>query len=393
MAGPLIATKLHVPRLRRGLVARPRLLERVGLGVDSKVTLVSAPAGFGKSTLLTEWLAGAPADGRSVAWLSLDAADSDAATFWRYVVTALQNTLDGVGSRALELITSSPPATDLVLTTLVNELAAWPGDVWLVLDDYHLVDGPEVGQGMTFLLTHLPPHVHVVLSTRADPDLPLARWRVRGELVEIRAADLRFTLDEAAQYLNDVTGLHLAAGDVEALEGRTEGWIAALQLAALSLRDRADVGGFIAQFAGTDRYLVDYLVEEVLAQQDDRVREFLLRSAVLDRLTGPLCDAVVGIEDGREMLTTLERANLFLVPLDDQRQWFRYHHLFADVLRARLLAEQPDLVPVLHQRASLWYEAHDVADEAIRHALAGQRFRSRRVPHGARCPRDPARPS
>ncbi|GIG21126.1 helix-turn-helix transcriptional regulator [Cellulomonas chitinilytica] len=333
---------------------------------------MSAPAGFGKSTLVTEWLAGDPADGRSLAWLSLDAADNDAATFWRYVVTAFQGALGGAGSGALELIGSSPLPTDLVLTTLLNELAAAPGDVWLVLDDFHLVDSPEISHAMTSLLTHLPPHVHVVLSTRADPDLPLARWRAHGELVEIRAADLRFTLDEAAEYLNTVTGLHLTARDVEVLEERTEGWIAALQLAALSIRGRADVGGFIAQFAGTDRYLVDYLVEEVLAQQEQAVREFLLRTAVLDRLTGTLCDAVVGGDDGRDMLTTLERANLFLVALDDQREWFRYHHLFADVLRARLLAEQPDLVPLLHQRASRWYEAHDLADEAVRHALAAR---------------------
>ncbi|MEZ0448051.1 LuxR C-terminal-related transcriptional regulator [Cellulomonas sp. ICMP 17802] len=370
MAGPLIATKLRVPTLRRGLVARPRLLQRVRLGIDAKVTLVSAPAGFGKSTLLAEWLAGTPADGRAVAWLSLDAADDDPATFWRYVITALQGATGGAGSGALELTTTSPLPTDLVLTTLLNELAAAPDDVWLVLDDYHLVDGHEIGEGMTFLLTHLPPHVHVVLSTRADPDLPLARWRVRGELVEIRAADLRFTRDEAAEYLAQVTGLPLTAGDVEALEERTEGWIAALQLAALSIRGRADVGGFIAQFAGTDRYLVDYLVDEVLAHLEEPVREFLLRTAVLDRLTGSLCDAVVGGAGGREMLTTLERANLFLVPLDDRREWFRYHHLFADVLRARVLAEHPELVPALHERASRWYEAHDLLDEAVRHALA-----------------------
>jgi LuxR family maltose regulon positive regulatory protein len=334
---------------------------------------VSAPAGFGKTTLLADWFHEADGADRRVAWLSLDASDHEPASFWTYVVTALQAAVPGVGASALELI-SSPMPTDLVLTTLLNELAAAPGDVWLVLDDYHLVDSREVSEGMTFLLTHLPPHVHVVLSTRADPDLPLARWRVRGELVEIRAADLRFTYDEAAEYLNEVTGLHLTAGDVEALEERTEGWIAALQLAALSIQGRDDVSGFIAQFAGTDRYLVDYLVEEVLAHQPEPVREFLLRSAVLDRLTGPLCDAVVGRDDGRDMLTTLERANLFLVPLDDQREWFRYHHLFADVLQARMLAERPDLVPQLHQRASRWYEAHDFAEEAIRHALASRDF-------------------
>ena len=309
-----------------------------------------------------------------MAWLSLDPSDNEPASFWTCVVTALQTAVPGVGSSALELIASSPLPTDLVLTTVLNELAAAPGEVWLVLDDYHLVDSHDVRDGMAFLLEHLPPQVHVVISTRADPDLPLSRWRVRGELVEIRAADLRFTSDEAATYLNEATGLHLAAGDVEVLEERTEGWIAALQLAALSIQGREDVSSFIARFAGNDRYIVDYLVEEVLAHQPEPVREFLLHTAVLDRLTGPLCDALTGRDDGSRMLTTLERANLFLVPLDDQRQWYRYHHLFADVLRARLLAEQPDLVPLLHQRASGWYEAHDSAEEAVSHALAARDF-------------------
>jgi LuxR family maltose regulon positive regulatory protein len=374
VAGPLIATKLYVPKLRPGLVARPRLLERLRRGADRRLTLLSAPAGFGKTTLLAEWLGGTPGEDRSVAWLSLDPADNEPASFWTYVVTALQAAVPGVGTGALELIESSPLPTDLMLTTLLNELAAAPGEIWLVLDDYHLLDSHDVRDGMTLLLEHLPPHVHVVLSTRADPDLPLARWRVRGELVEIRAADLRFTSDETATYLNETTGLHLAAGDVEVLEERTEGWIAALQLAALSIQGREDVSSFIARFAGNDRYLVDYLVEEVLAHQPEPVREFLLHTAVLDRLTGPLCEAVTRRDDGSHMLTTLQRANLFLVALDDQRQWYRYHHLFADVLRARLLAEQPDLVPLLHQRASHWYEAHDSAEEAVRHALAARDF-------------------
>ena len=374
MARPLIATKLFVPKLRSGLVARPRLRERLHRGTETKLTLVSAPAGFGKTTLLADWL-GETADGdRSVAWLSLDPADNEPSSFWTYVVSALQRAVPGIGSSALELITSSPVPTDLVVTTLLNELAAAPGEVWLVLDDYHLVDKTEIGQGVTFLLDHLPPHVHVILSTRADPDLQLARWRARSELVEIRAADLRFTPDEAVSYLNEATGLRLAAKDVETLEERTEGWIAALQLAALSLKGRDDASSFIARFAGNDRYIVDYLVEEVLQHQPEPVREFLLRSAVLDRLTGPLCDAVTGGDDGRDMLMTLERANLFLVALDDQREWYRYHHLFADVLRARLLSEQPDRVPLLHQRASEWYGHHDLTEEAVRHSLAARDF-------------------
>jgi LuxR family maltose regulon positive regulatory protein len=374
VARPLIATKLYVPKLRRGLVARPRLGAHLRRGAESRLTLVSAPAGFGKTTLLAEWLGETPGEDRCVAWLSLDPSDNEPESFWTYVVTALQTAVPGVGSGALELIASSPLPTDLVLTTLLNELAAAPGEVWLILDDYHLVDSHDVRDGMTFLLEHLPPHVHVVLSTRADPDLPLSRWRVRGELVEIRAADLRFTSDEATTYLNEATGLHLPAGDVEVLEERTEGWIAALQLAALSIQGREDVSSFIARFAGNDRYIVDYLVEEVLAHQSEPVREFLLHTAVLDRLTGPLCDTLTGRDDGSHMLTTLQRANLFLVALDDQGQWYRYHHLFADVLRARLFAEQPDLVPLLHQRASRWYEAHDSAEEAVRHALAARDF-------------------
>ncbi len=374
MARPLIATKLYVPKLRRGLVTRPRLIAHTRRGADAKLTLVSAPAGFGKTTLLAEWLGETPDDNRSVAWLSLDQADNEPVSFWTYVVTALQGAVPGVGSRALELITSSPVPTDLVLTTLVNELAAAPGAVWLVLDDYHLVDSHEVDQGLTFLLDHLPPHVHVVLSTRSDPDLPLSRMRVRGELVEIRAADLRFTVDEAAAYLEEATGLHLTARDVEVLEVRTEGWIAALQLAALSIKGRDDASGFISRFAGNDRYIVDYLVEEVLQHQPEPWREFLLHSSVLDRLTGPLCDAVTGRDDGGDMLRALERANLFIVALDDQREWYRYHHLFADVLRTRLLREQPDLVPLLHLRASQWYERRELTEESVRHALAAPDF-------------------
>jgi LuxR family maltose regulon positive regulatory protein len=374
MARPVIATKLYVPKLRRGLVARPRLTERLRRAAESRLTLVSAPAGFGKTTLLAEWLGGTAGEDRCLAWLSLDSADNEPASFWTYVVTALRTAVPGVGSGVLELIAASPMPTELVLTTMVNELAAAPGDVWLVLDDFHLVDSPDVGDGMAFLLEHLPPRVHVVVSTRADPDLPLSRWRVRGELVEIRAADLRFTSDEAAAYLHEATGLDLATEDVAALEERTEGWIAALQLAALSLQGRDDVGGFIARFTGNDRYVVDYLAEEVLQHQSDSVRSFLLSSAVLDRLTGPLCDAVTGREDGTDMLIALERANLFLVPLDERREWYRYHHLFADVLRARMLSEQPEQVPLLHRRASGWYERHDLTEDAVRHALVGRDF-------------------
>jgi LuxR family transcriptional regulator, maltose regulon positive regulatory protein len=371
-AGPLLETKLYAPRLRRGLVARPRLIERMNRGAESKLTLISAPAGFGKTTVLAEWLAAAPADGRSVAWLSLDLADNEAAPFWTYLVAALQTVAPGVGARALSMLRGpQPPPIETVLATLLNELRAVPTDVVLVLDDYHLVDGQDVQDGMAYLLEHLPPQIHLVITTRADPPLPLARLRARGELTEIRAADLRFTPDEAAAYLNEVKGLGLAAGDVAALEGRTEGWIAALQLAALSMQGRDDVAGFIAGFAGDDRYIVDYLVEEVLHRQPEQVRSFLLDTSILGRLSGSLCDAVTGQAGGAATLRALDRRNLFLVPLDDRRQWYRYHHLFADVLRARLHDERPELAPELHRRACEWHEEHGERSEAIRHAMAG----------------------
>jgi LuxR family maltose regulon positive regulatory protein len=373
--GPLLQTKLYIPRSRRGAVGRPRLLERLRRGADSKLTLLSAPAGFGKTTLLAEWLDDPAADGRSTAWLSLDPSDSQALSFWSYVIAALQTVTPGVGADSLSLLRRpQPPPIELVLAPLVNELSTTSHQIVLVLDDYHVIDANDVHQGMAFLLEHLPPQIHVVIATRADPPLPLARLRGRAELVEIRAADLRFTPDEAAAYLNEVMDLNLTAQVVAALEGRTEGWIAALQLAALSIQGRDDVAGFIAGFAGDDRYIVDYLVEEVLQRQPDHVRSFLLQTSILDRLSGPLTDSVTGQDGGKAMLETLDRGNLFLVPLDDRRRWYRYHHLFADVLQARLLDEQPDHAPELHRRASDWYEKNGERSEAIRHAIAGNDF-------------------
>ena len=367
--GPLLTTKLHVPRRRRGLVTRPRLGERLRRSDEAALTLVSAPAGFGKTTLLTEWLAGA--GGRPPAWLSLDERDNDPLLFWAYLLAALQKAVPGAGAGALTLLREPHASTDEVLATLVNELDAVADDVVLVLDDYHVITAREVHEGLTFLLEHLPPQVHLVIATRADPALPLARLRAGGKLVEVRADDLRFTAEEAAAYLTEAMGVALSSENVAALEARTEGWIAALQLAALSMRGREDVAGFIAGFAGDDRYIVDYLVEEVLQRQPDDVRDFLLQTAILGRFNGPLCDAVVGGIGGTAMLEALDRANLFLVPLDDRRYWYRYHHLFADVLHARLLAEQPGLVPELHRRAGEWHAQHGEASEAIRHALAG----------------------
>jgi LuxR family transcriptional regulator, maltose regulon positive regulatory protein len=374
----LLETKFYVPRSRHGLVPRQRLSERLDRGTTSKLMLVSAPAGFGKTTLLTEWLGAgpaAPADERLVAWLSLDRGDNDPASFWTYVIAALRTVASGVGEGALALLQASPPLpVETVLTVLLNDLGAIAADILLVLDDYHVIDAREVQDGMAFLLDHLPSRLHVVIAGRADPALPLARLRARGELAEIRAAELRFTTDEAAAYLNEMMGLQLTARDVAALEARTEGWIAALQLAALSMQGRDDVAGFIAGFAGDDRYVVDYLAEEVLARQSDRVQAFLLQTSILGRLSGPLCDAVTGQGGGKAMLEALDRGNLFLVPLDDRRRWYRYHHLFADVLQARLLDEQPGQVPDLHRRASAWYEQNGEQPVAIGHALAAGDF-------------------
>ena len=374
----LLETKLYIPRSRSGLVLRPRLSERLDQGTASKLVLVSAPAGFGKTTLLTEWLAArpaAPAGQRLAAWLSLDRGDNDPAAFWAYVIAALRTVASGIGENALALLDSPQPAPiETVLTTLLNDLGAVAGEIVLVLDDYHVIDAGDVQDGMTFLLDHLPPWLHLVIASRADPALPLARMRARGELAEIRAAELRFTDDEAAAYLNDMMGLKLTARDVAALEGRTEGWIAALQLAALSMQGRDDVAGFIAGFAGDDRYVVDYLAEEVLARQSGRVQTFLLQTSILGRLSGPLCDAVTGQGGSKGMLEALDRGNLFLVSLDDRRRWYRYHHLFADVLQARLLDEQTDQVSALHRRASEWYEQNGELSEAIGHALAAGDF-------------------
>jgi LuxR family maltose regulon positive regulatory protein len=370
MAGTLLDAKVRVPRLRRGLVARPRLSDRMRRGSDSVLTLVSAPAGFGKTTLLTDWVAGLGRDGRAIAWLSLDQRDNDPTVFWTYVVAALRTAVDGIGAGALALLQSPQPPVDAVLSALLNDLHAAPTDVVLVLDDYHHIDTRDIHDGMAFLLEHLPEQVHVVIAGRADPLLPLGRLRGQGELVEIRVADLRFTPDEAAAYLSETMGLSLTAQEILTLERRTEGWIAALQLAALSMQGREDVAGFVAGFGGDDRYVVDYLAEEVLQRQPESTRLFLLMTSILDRLSGPLCDAVTSQSGGTAQLAALERANLFLVPLDDRRQWYRYHQLFADVLQAHLLDERSGDVPELHRRASLWYQQNDDAAEAIRHAFA-----------------------
>ena len=372
MSTLILATKLYVPPPRPKVVLRPRLIKHLNQGLHRRLTFISAPAGFGKTTLVGEWLAGC---GRPVAWLSLDEGDNDPTRFLAYLVAALQTVAADIGEGALGLLQSpQPPPIESILTTLLNEIITVPDDFVLVLDDYHVVDARPVDDALAFLIEHLPPRMHLVIATREDPNLPLARLRGRGQMTELRAADLRFTPAEAGEFLNRAMGLDLSAEDISALETRTEGWIAGLQLAALSMRGREDVPEFIRAFAGDNRYIVDYLVEEVLQRQPERIRSFLLRTSILDRLSGPLCDAVTDQEEGNVLLETLERGNLFVVPLDDKRHWFRYHHLFAEVLSAHLMAEQPDQASTLHRRASEWYEHNGSAADAIRHALAAKDF-------------------
>src|SRR5215813_12469592 len=364
----LVATKFHVPRA--GFMPRPRLLARLAEGVGRGVTVVCTPAGFGKTTMLGDW---ARRSRQRVAWLSLDAGDNDPARFWRYVAAALARARPGIDAPVVALLRGPhEPLLEAVATVVVNELTSVPGEgeVVLVLDDYHLVEAPRVHESVAFLLDRLPPGLRLVLSSRADPPLPLARLRARGQLAELRAADLRFTVAETAAFLREVTGLDLPAASVAALQDRTEGWAAGVQLAALSLRRHADPARFIATFAGRHRYVLDYLTGEVLAGQPEQVLRFLLETSVLDRLSGPLCDAVTGLTGSQEMLEELDRANLFVVPLDEVRHWWRYHHLFADLLRARLERARPQRIPGLHRAAAAWHEQYGFADDAVRHALA-----------------------
>jgi LuxR family maltose regulon positive regulatory protein len=393
MSTPTLATKLYIPPPRPKVVLRPRLIERLneGLPAGRKLTLISAPAGFGKTTLVSEWVAGC---GRPVAWLSLDDGDNDPIRFLTYLIAALQKLAlrsprrgsgaegiaANIGAGVLRVLQApQPPLIESILTVLLNEITALPDNFVLVLDDYHVIDSKPVDHALTFLLEHLPPEMHLVIATREDPDLPLARLRAHGQLTEIRVTDLRFTHSEAADFLNQVMGLTLSAEDVAALETRTEGWIAGLQLAAISMQGHQDTASFIQSFTGSHQFVMDYLVEEVLQQQSESVQTFLLRTSILDRLCGPLCDAVLldPSTSGRETLEYLERANLFIVPLDNERRWYRYHHLFADLLRQRLQqsiassnGDAENGVNELHIRASQWYEDHDLDIEAFQHAAA-----------------------
>ena len=366
---PLLATKLHVPRPRTQLVPRSHLVERLQQGVERALTLVSAPAGFGKTTLLAQWLV---ESGTPTAWLSLEAEDNDPTRFLSYLIAALQTLDVQIGTTVLALLrTPQPPSPEAVLAVLVSELTSrGAGEFALVLDDYHVITAESIQRGMTFLLEHLPTQLHLILATRADPPLPLARLRVQGQLTEVRTADLRFGAAEASAFLQAVTGLDLEASAIAALESRTEGWIAGLQLAALSLQGRTDISAFLAAFSGSHRYVLDYLSDEVLARQPTPVQTFLLHTSILERLSRPLCDAVTEQEGSQAMLEALDRANLFVVPLDDERGWYRYHHLFAEMLHSHLQQREPTLPPVLHRRASAWYEQHNLPIEAVQHALA-----------------------
>lgn len=376
---PVLGTKLHVPSPRRELVARARLIDRLRIGPGSmpRLVLVAAPAGFGKTTLLSQWLGATGADRATrVAWLSLDPGDSDQRRFLTHLVAAVQGAVPEAGAEAAALLDADRGLpTEDVMVSLVNDLDSLAGPTVLALDDYHLIDDPSVHEAVTFLIDNLPPQVTVAIMTRADPPLPLARLRARGELREIRAADLRFTQEEAATFLIDVMGLQLDPAHVAAIEERTEGWVAGLQLAALSARGRtaetgSDVGDFVAAFSGSHRFVLDYLLEEVLGCQPDDVRAFLLDTCVLDQMTGPLCDGLTGRTDGQQKLDTLERADLFVVPLDDGRQWYRYHHLFAGALRSRVAAHDPGRVRLLHRRAAAWYAEQGLLADAVSHARA-----------------------
>ena len=371
----VLDTKLHVPRLRPNVVARARLTARLDEGCRGGLVVVSAPAGFGKTTVICDWVAACTPGDRDVdvAWLSLDEGDNDLARFLTYLVLAVRTTSSQVGGQMLDRLRSAPLVpSDEVLTTLLDEVAELPHDVVLVLDDFHVIDSEEVDQAMVFLIEHLPLQLHVVIATREDPRMPLARWRARGVLTELRAADLRFTLAETTQFLRAVMRLDLRPEEVASLEERTEGWIAGLQLAGLHLQGQADPAEAVRSFAGSHRFVFDYLLEEVLAHLTEPERRFLVQTSILDRMSADLCEMVTEQRASGQMLERLERANLFIVALDDRRDWYRYHHLFADVLRVRLHAEHPDQVGGLHRRASDWFAANGMYSEAVEHALSAQ---------------------
>jgi LuxR family maltose regulon positive regulatory protein len=375
-SGPSVipATKLHIPGVRAGIVSRDELVGLLVGGRDGKLTLLNAPAGFGKTTLLAQWCA-SPSEERAFAWVSLDEGDNDPVRFWTCAIDALDGLEPGTGARAREALRASSAALqDAALPLLLNDLAKLARPIVLVLDDYHLIHDAHVHSSIEFLLRHLPEDVHLAIATRSDPPLPLGRLRARGEMTELRAADLRLSGGEAAGLLHAALGVELDRDDVARLVSRTEGWAAGLYLAALSLRGRADTAELIGSFAGDDRHIVDYLSTEILAGQPPEIRAFLLRTAVLRRLCGPLCDAVTGGRDSAAVLERIERDNLFLVPLDTTREWYRYHHLFGELLRHELRRSHPDWAVTLHRRAHEWHRAEGAIPDAIEHAAAAGDF-------------------
>ena len=370
MVVSLITTKLLIPTPRQGLVSRPELLDCLSRGIDGKFTLISASSGYGKTTLMAEWCAKQGKD-YPLAWVSLDKGDNDPARFLSYLIAALQNAEDGLGQDTSTLIQGAQnPFDESILSVLVNEISAVPLDFIMVLEDYHVIELPEIHQVIVFLLEHMPPQMHLVILTRSDPPFPLARYRACGELAEIRIKDLRFSPDAATVLLNDIARLGLSDESIQTLLGRTEGWITGLQLAALSLNEHESPSDMISAFGRGHDYIVDYFAEEILERQPDTLKKFLLQTSVLDRLNASLCEAVTGQPDGQATLEHLEKANLFLTSLGNEYSWYRYHHLFADVLQNRLQRFYPAEIPVLHQKAAHWFEQNDLDMEAIEHALS-----------------------
>jgi LuxR family maltose regulon positive regulatory protein len=384
MNAPILATKLYIPPVRANLVPRPRLIERLDECLNRKLTLISAPAGSGKTTAISEWVSIArrsyeeesPIKNR-VAWLSLDKGDNDLNQFLSYLVAAMRQSEGGdetLGEGALIMLESPHPPINNILTSLLNEVFALSDRMILILDDYHLIEAHPIHDVLIFLIEHLAPQMHFIIATRDDPPLPLARLRARNQITELRAADLRFHSAETTRFLNQTMGLDLAREDIIALENRTEGWITGLQLAAISLQGSEDTAGSIKSFTGSNRFVLSYLIEEVLSQQTQSIQTFLLQTSVLNRLTGSLCDALTGQEDGQSTLERLDAANMFLIPLDNECRWYRYHHLFSDLLQQRLHQQQPEQMPKLHHLASLWYEQNGFIHEAIEHALQTEDF-------------------
>lgn len=374
MTTAILTTKFYIPPTRPELISRQRLIEKIQAGLHRKLTLISAPAGFGKTTLVTEWAARFATDKAQIAWLSLDQSDNDPARFLTYFISGLkqiEGMPDDFGETSLAMLNSPqlPPMDDM-LVPLINEIAKHPTKIVFVLDDFHLIEQQPVHDALIFLFENQPQNLHLVMTTRVDPPLPLPRLRSRCQLTELRAADLRFTLTETAEFLNRAMGLQLSEGEISALESRTEGWIVGLQMAALSMQGSEDHASFVQSFTGSHHLVLDYLIEEVLQRQPEQIRSFLLQTSLLDRLSGDLCQFVTGYENSGEILHSLSRGSLFVVPLDDQRQWYRYHHLFADVLQSRLIEQQPDQVAVLHRRASEWFEENHQSEMAVQHALA-----------------------